>query len=522
MSDRWPVLPASGCPSDPSRSCRASAGQDAALRWRATHWRRSTRRSSSEVPPQMPLSWLVVRAYSRHVLLDVARAGTRPWRSRSARSPDRWCRRGRTGRDRCRDRRCTRASRRSRWTGDRLRLCVRATGPPRRIRVTEFVTSFTCHRDACTESVWLRRSKDTGSWLAGQGLFSDVESDSFVTLVIGHRGAARARAGEHAGRLPGGAATWAPTASSWMCAAPPTARLAVHHDAHLPDGRAVVEPAVVATLPEDGRPRRRPRRLRRAGAGQRRDQELARRRRLRPSFAHRRRGRRRRSRPARRTERPRFVVSCFHLPTVDRVRELAPDLVTALAGDRPARRRRRRCDDGRREVVAHGHRALHPHHALRDPGAGRARARRGGGGQHLDLRRPRPHPLAGRRRASTPSSPTSPTSPSRRSAGAGWGGQAASRAARQAQPRPRGRIASPRRGEDEVQHLGLVAELERLGVAEVVAVDLVGDRAVRPARSAPPRSVRWSTQRLRRSARPPAERRADDAQERGERHRPHA
>ena len=47
----WP--PTSGGRSDQA---------EAALRLRATHWRRMARRSSSEVPPQMPLSWLVVRA----------------------------------------------------------------------------------------------------------------------------------------------------------------------------------------------------------------------------------------------------------------------------------------------------------------------------------------------------------------------------------------------------------------------------------------------------------------------------
>jgi glycerophosphoryl diester phosphodiesterase len=64
------------------------------------------------------------------------------------------------------------------------------------------------------------------------------------------------------------------------------------------------------------------------------------------------------------TQRERYVVSCFHLPTVDRVRELAPDLVTAwlvgIAGS----------DDGAQviaEAVDHGHRALHPHHALVTP-----------------------------------------------------------------------------------------------------------------------------------------------------------
>ena len=66
--------------------------------WRRSHALRSLRRSS-DVPPQMPESWLVARANSRHALC-AALAGTRPWRSRSARSPGRWCRPGRTGRDR--------------------------------------------------------------------------------------------------------------------------------------------------------------------------------------------------------------------------------------------------------------------------------------------------------------------------------------------------------------------------------------------------------------------------------------
>ncbi len=67
-------------------------------------------------------------------------------------------------------------------------------------------------------------------------------------------------------------------------------------------------------------------------------------------------------RPA--AERERYVVSCFHLATVDRVRELAPDLVTAwLVGIVGS-------DDGAQviaEAVDHGHRALHPHHALVTP-----------------------------------------------------------------------------------------------------------------------------------------------------------
>ncbi len=63
------------------------------------------------------------------------------------------------------------------------------------------------------------------------------------------------------------------------------------------------------------------------------------------------------ARPA--DERERFVVSCFHLPSVDRVQELAPDLITGwlvIGGEDPVS-----------EVVAHGHQALHPHHAFVTP-----------------------------------------------------------------------------------------------------------------------------------------------------------
>ena len=41
-------------------------GGQAVRRWRATYCLRSWRRSSSEVPPHTPESWLVARAYSRH------------------------------------------------------------------------------------------------------------------------------------------------------------------------------------------------------------------------------------------------------------------------------------------------------------------------------------------------------------------------------------------------------------------------------------------------------------------------
>jgi len=57
----------------------------------------------------------------------------------------------------------------------------------------------------------------------------------------------------------------------------------------------------------------------------------------------------------------RYLVSCFHLPTIDRVHELAPGLATAwLLGliEDPARLVA--------QAVGLGHMAIHPHHAFVD------------------------------------------------------------------------------------------------------------------------------------------------------------
>lgn len=60
-------------------------------------------------------------------------------------------------------------------------------------------------------------------------------------------------------------------------------------------------------------------------------------------------------------ERDRVVVSCFHRETIDRVRELDPELATGwlMLGFSTV-------EEVVAEAVAHGHRALHPHHSAVD------------------------------------------------------------------------------------------------------------------------------------------------------------
>lgn len=75
-------------------------------------------------------------------------------------------------------------------------------------------------------------------------------------------------------------------------------------------------------------------------------------------------------RPA--AERTRLLVSCFHLPSLDRVRELVPDLATAwlVIGPGADGRTPTGVDPVRAmvaETVVHGHAALHPHHAFVTP-----------------------------------------------------------------------------------------------------------------------------------------------------------
>jgi glycerophosphoryl diester phosphodiesterase len=78
------------------------------------------------------------------------------------------------------------------------------------------------------------------------------------------------------------------------------------------------------------------------------------------------------TRPA--VERDAYLVSCFHLPSLDRVRERAPDLATAwlvigpgapsMSGDAHVSAAADPVAAMVAETLAHGHAALHPHHAF--------------------------------------------------------------------------------------------------------------------------------------------------------------
>ena len=192
-----------------------------------------------------------------------------------------------------------------------------------------------------------------------------------MTQVIGHRGASRA---ERENTLAAFHAAAAQGADGVELDVRRTAdgALAVHHDAHLPDGRAIVS-TTWADMPENV-PDLAAALDACAGLGTVNveiknwpddvdfdpslavvdavvDVLLA--------------------RPA--TERAALLVSCFHLPTVDRVRERAPKLATGwlvvgpgigplgapidtLGGNA--------LDDTVTAVADGGHRALHPHHAF--------------------------------------------------------------------------------------------------------------------------------------------------------------
>jgi glycerophosphoryl diester phosphodiesterase len=189
--------------------------------------------------------------------------------------------------------------------------------------------------------------------------FFPHRKDNFVALVIGHRGAPLI-ARENTVAAFRAAGDQGADGVELDVRGTADGRLALHHDAHLADGRAVVElpwealPEGTADLPAALDACRGMRMVNVEIKNWPDDVDFD------PTLGHvdavaaall--------SRPP--EERASYVVSCFHLPSVDRVRALAPDLATAWLVLGPP--------DGSagalvEEVAAHGHAAVHPHHAF--------------------------------------------------------------------------------------------------------------------------------------------------------------
>jgi glycerophosphoryl diester phosphodiesterase len=201
--------------------------------------------------------------------------------------------------------------------------------------------------------------------------FFTTERASFVTHVIGHRGASVA-APENTVAAFRAAAAMGADGVELDVRRTADGRFAVHHDAHLADGLAIVG-ATRAELPDDVAD------LSAAldacrGLGVVNveiknwpddvdfDASLAAVDRVVEALL---------DRPA--EERATFLVSCFHLPSVDRVRALAPELATAWLVVGPVEAVGATPDDPDpvaamvAEAAAHGHQALHPHHLFVTP-----------------------------------------------------------------------------------------------------------------------------------------------------------
>lgn len=180
-----------------------------------------------------------------------------------------------------------------------------------------------------------------------------------MTLVIGHQGAPELAAGNTVASFRAARAIGADGVELDVRRAA-GGHLAVSHDARLPDGRAL------ADLPADQLPDTVPDlaaaldacagldlvnvEIKNWPADDDFDDSLAIAERVAAVLA---------TRPP--AERDRVVVSCFHLPTIDRVRQAGPGLATAwlMLGFSTV-------EEVVAEAVEHGHRAIHPHHSAVD------------------------------------------------------------------------------------------------------------------------------------------------------------
>jgi glycerophosphoryl diester phosphodiesterase len=205
----------------------------------------------------------------------------------------------------------------------------------------------------------------------GKRFFSPSKGELFVTHIIGHRGAPEIAAENTVASFHAAARIGADGVELDVRRTA-DGRLAVHHDAHLADGRAIVDTTWadlpdhvpdLATALDACRPLGLVNvELKNWPGDVDFDASLAVADQMVGALL---------DRPA--DEQARFLVSCFHLPSVDRVREVAPRLATAwlVVGPAPPVGAGPDASDPVRAMVAeaaeHGHQALHPHHACVTP-----------------------------------------------------------------------------------------------------------------------------------------------------------
>ena len=282
-----------------------------------------------------------------------------------------------------------------------------------------------------------------------------------MTDVIAHRGASRLRPGEHGRGVRAGRRGRAPTASSWTSGGPPTVCSSCTTTPVSPTGGSIVDTPLAG--PAGVRPdaRRGPRRLRR-GVGQHRDQERRARARLRSRRPRRRRGAGR----AGRARAGRWLMSCFRLRDRRPLPAARPDHPDGVADVRDRSRHRRRArrpratprsTRGSRRVTADADRAL---------------PRRRHPRQRLDVQRSRRASSPSPPPASTASSPMSPDVDARRA-------RPPPRFLTRVLPDQRAELASEAVGDAGIARRtasGTWGNSRRVGLAEVVAVELVGER----------------------------------------------
>ena len=189
-------------------------------------------------------------------------AGRRPWRSRSARSPGRWCRPGRRGRDRCPGMRRSAATRRTATVRDSRWLGLRGHRGPPGIEKSQSVRDYSSHAVAAERSSAQPgpRNRTRQIHAAGKGCAREIPEEITLVpqpnhpvdrrgpMIIAHRGASAAHPENTVAAF---AAARAAGRRRGRAGRPAHRRRAVivHHDDALADGRVIVELAA-ADLPD--------------------------------------------------------------------------------------------------------------------------------------------------------------------------------------------------------------------------------------------------------------------------------